>query len=248
MARIRPHYEIYRQIYDDCIATDRALLDDFERHEVLAGVGAVYSVGPGFGPLEVELMRRGIDLGYAEPYEPFADDLEQRAVAAGVVDRIVERHRGTFDTAPIQGHYDLVIAAHSWQAYMQQRTPLDRALAICEPHGRMMIVTQDLDSPLNRVFDADRAPKLDVHQVCTWLRGQRVHHEVRPLRTVVPRAVLLDDEGQLTPSAYGLATFLTTRDRDVLGDSYLEQLRATITAHPDGIEHVRGLIIIPAGA
>lgn len=245
VARIRPRFEIYRQIYDDCIATDRALLDDFERHEVLAGVRAVYSVGPGFGPLEVELMRRGIDLGYAEPYERFADELEQRAAAAGVVDRIAERHRGTFDTATVRGRYDLVIAAHSWQSYMQQRAPLDRALALCTG-GRMMIVTQDLDSPLNRVFDARRAPELDARRVSSWLGEEGVPHELRPLRTIVRRSVLLDDDGRLTPSAYGLATFLTNRDRDELGDGYLDELRVTIAAHANGIEHVRGLIVIPA--
>jgi hypothetical protein len=247
VARIRPQFEIYRQIYDDCIATDRALLDDFERHDVLAGVRAVYSVGPGFGPLEVELMRRGIVLGYAEPYERFADELEQRAVDAGVVDRIVERHRGTFDTASVHGRYDLVLAAHSWQSYVRQRAPLDRALALCTG-GHMMIVTQNFESPLHRAFDARRAPELDVPQVCSWLEGQGVPHEVRQLRTIVRREVLLDDEAHLTEAAYGLATFLTTRDRDDLGDRYLEQLRATIDSHPSGIEHVRSLIVIPASA
>ncbi len=213
---------------------------------MLSDVRAVYSVGPGFGPLEVELMLRGCEVGYSEPYVPFADELERRAEAAGVADRIIERHLDTFDRAPIAHRYDLVLAVHSWNSYVEDRAPLDRALGICAPGGRMVIVTPDLQSPLYEVFGVRRPQEVDVGRVSSWLRHEGLAHDVRRPLTTIARTVLADDDGQLTAAALGLATFLTARDRDDLGDTYLEHLRATIAAHPDGIDHVRGVIVIPA--
>jgi hypothetical protein len=112
----------------------------------------------------------------------------------------------------------------------------------------MMIVTQDLEAQIYDVFDARRAPELDVRRVSSWLHREGVPHDVRRLRTTIRRDVLLDDEGQLTSAALGLATFLASRDEEELSGAYLERLRLAIAAHPEGIEHVRGLIVIPASA
>ncbi len=214
---------------------------------MLAGVRSVYSVGPGFGSFEVELMRRGIEVGYAEPYFRFADELERRATAAGVADRIVERHRGEFTSAPVDRRYDLVVASFSWQSHVGDRAPLDRALGICTPRGRMMILTGDHQSSLYEVFGVPVNPAIDVYSVSQWLREERVPHELRwPPSTTIARHTLLDDLGQLTPAAVGLATFL--KPRDDLTDAYFEQLRMAIAAHPEGIERGRGLIVIPASA
>jgi hypothetical protein len=221
------------------------LLDDFARHDVLSGVRSVFSVGPGFGPLEVELMRRGIDVGYAEPYARFADELEGRANAAGVADRIVERHHGEFASAPVNRRYDLVIASFSWQSYVGQRAPLDRALGICASGGQLMIMTADHQSTLYEVFAVPLAPEMDVYHVSSWLRQEGVPHEVRLLPPMnIARDVFLDDHGQLTRTAVGLATFLMHRVD--LTDAYFEHLRVAIEAHPEGIERGRGLIVIPA--
>lgn len=208
---------------------------------------SVYSVGPGFGPFEVELMCRGIDLGYAEPYVRFADELERRASTAGVADHIVERHRGEFTTARIDRRYDLVVASFSWQSHVGDRAALDRALGICAPGGQLLILTADHHSSLYRTFEVQLVPEMDVHHVSTWLREQDVPHELRwPPSTTIGRDTLLDDQGELTAAAVSLATFL--KPRDDLNDAYFERLQTAIGAHPEGIERGRGLIVIPAAA
>ena len=246
MTRVKPLFEVYRSIYDDCIATDRAVLDDFGRHGVLADVRSVYSVGPGFGPLELQLMRQGIDVGYAEPYVPFAEELEQRAAAAGLSDRIVERHWVPFHEAAIARRYDLVLAAQSWYPYADRRAPLDRALGVCASGGRMVIVTQALDSPMAEVFGMQRSPALDVHHVSAWLTDGGLAHEVRLVRTTVAQRTLLDDDDRLTDRAVGLAAFLSSRTIDQLEPRSLERVRASLVARPEGVDHVRGIILIPA--
>jgi SAM-dependent methyltransferase len=179
------------------------------RLEPLHGVGSILSIGPGRGLLELALVSQyGLDLGYVEPHRESGADLERSFAAAGLADRIVERHRRKLESARLRLRYDLVLAVSSWYAFGQSRVLLRKALGARRPGGRLVIsLASERDLLRSRL---QGRPRITAESLSHWAARQGFAHRLERFQVPVPTRALVEN-GELSASGRAWLAFVAQR-------------------------------------
>jgi SAM-dependent methyltransferase len=96
------------------------------------GVKRILDVGAGSGKTAEVLISRGYSVDCVSPGKTLGDMVEGRLRGRGTV------YRSLFEQSAVDGRYDLVLFSESFQ-YIPMETALDKAIALLNPSGYILI-------------------------------------------------------------------------------------------------------------
>lgn len=164
--------------YDTTVLNHASTLEPVLRNRgILDGVRSLLSLGIGAGHLECQLVRQtGISFSYVERSEPMIAAVEANIAAHEIESRVLKRYHDSFETAPIDGEYDLVLSLDSWYHIACDRKELDKALRLRALGGHLLIQLMSADRQL--YWELDRVRGLissnDLHG---WATEEGIEHE-----------------------------------------------------------------------
>ena len=144
----------------------------------LEGAQSMFSIGPGSGRVEVELLKGSqTAFGYAEADLGFRRALEKRARRAGVASLIHERQHG-YEPESLAGSYDVILSIASWYSWELDEPMLSNTRSLLAPTGVLVIALWSRDDFFARMTAKDW---FVAEHFSSWLSDTGVEHSAHRL-------------------------------------------------------------------
>jgi hypothetical protein len=211
--------------------------------ELLQGVESIFSIGPGIGLLERDLVaRHGVRLGYVEPHRGSIESLDEALAASANAHLVVERYPRTFQTARIRNRYDLVLAINSWYPFGCSRALLGKALALRNPGAHLAISLASDRDDLRRLLQG--TTRITAESLSTWARSIGRAHRFERYAVSQPTRALVQD-GRITTSGLAWLAFVAQRPWAELPLGRREEAIRMVLARVarGSLERPRGLLV-----
>ena len=234
-----PHEEFLAS-YETTILNHAEYLEPLLRDRgIFRDVSTVLSIGIGAGHLECQLVRKsGIALSYVERSQPMIEAIRRNMERYGLSQNVVEAFEGSFEDAPIEHTYDLVLSLDSWYHIGRHKTALEKALSLRAPGGRLLIQLMNQDRQLYWVLDQVRG-LMSSNDLSAWALEQGFEHGYFEHSHWVPVSRLAVD-GRPTDGFKHFVAFAKGQAWDELSDAERDEaVDAVHTLQRDGALETR---------
>ena len=167
--------------------------------------------------------------------------MEKRFRAAGLGERILERHRGPYQDFIPRHRYALILAIHSWYSFGYNAELLRRTMDALAPGGTFILTVTCAEDFFFR--NAVKQQTFSAEELSQWAIEQGYENELHRLRMPVPASALVTD-GALTEDAKGTIAFLMGRLWHKIPAAERQDIEQRFMAAADrgGFERVYGLL------